>query len=238
MNGTNKNNIIVIINSIYDKITNAFITLTKRLFMDITEILRTTPIISNMVTQSQISHILENLNAVLQVDIQGDIVELGCNIGTTSIFIRKLLDKTGSTKQFSVYDSFEGLPPKQFEDITSHKIQYKEGSCKTSLEKFSNTFDVFCLKKPDINIGWFKEIPDDKYPDQIAFAFFDGDFYSSIIDSFEKVYPRLSSGARIVVHDFAWDVLPGVKKACDDFLKDKPEKMELLEIGVGLMIKQ
>lgn len=206
--------------------------------MDINEILKTTPIISKMVTPSQILHILENLNIVLQEDIQGDIVELGCNVGTTSIFIRKLLDGTGSTKNFSVYDSFEGLPPKQTEDETLHQTQYKEGSCKTSLEKLSDNFEVFHLKKPNINVGWFKEIPDDKYPNRVAFAFFDGDFYSSIMDSFEKVYPKLSSGARIVIHDFGWDALPGVQKACDDFLKDKPEKMELLEIGVGLMIKQ
>lgn len=206
--------------------------------VDIKNILETLPIISKMVTSSQITHILNNLNDVLKENIKGDIVELGCNVGTTSLFIRKLLDNSCSTKKFFVYDSFEGLPPKQIEDETLHQTQYKEGSCKTSLEKFSDNFEIFQLKKPDINVGWFKEIHDDKYPNQIAFAFFDGDFYSSIIDSFEKVYPKLSPGARIVIHDFGWDALPGVKKACDDFLKDKPEKMELLEIGVGLMIKQ
>ena len=206
--------------------------------IDINEIIKTTPIISKMVTSSQLLHILNNLNIILKENIQGDIVELGCNVGTTSIFIRTLLDKYSNSREFSVFDSFEGLPSKQKEDETMHQIQYKEGSCKTSLEKFKYNFNFYNLKEPNINVGWFKEIPDNKYPSQIAFAFFDGDFYSSIIDSFEKVYPKLSSGARIIIHDFGWDALPGVQKACDDFLKDKPEKMELLEIGIGLMIKK
>jgi O-methyltransferase len=206
--------------------------------MNINAILKTTPIISNMVTPSQIKHILNNLNTVLKENIQGDVIELGCNVGTTSIFIRQLLDKHKSTKNFSVYDSFEGLPPKLLEDETSLERQYKEGSCKTSLETFIGNFKEHDLKEPDINVGWFKEIKDECYPDKVAFAFFDGDFYSSIIDSFDKVYHRLSPGARIIIHDFGWDALPGVEKACTDFLKDKPEKMELLEVGIGLLVKK
>lgn len=206
--------------------------------INIKEILESTPIISGMVTHNQLNHILNNLNIILEDNIQGDIVELGCNVGTTSIFIRKLLDKYSSSKEFSVYDSFEGLPPKQIEDETNLEKQYNEGSCKTSLETFLDNFNNHKLEEPTINVGWFKEIPDEKYPDKIAFAFFDGDFYSSILDSFEKIYPKLSVGARVVIHDYGWDPLPGVKKACDDFLKDKPEGIEQLLVGLGLMIKK
>lgn len=190
----------------------------------IEEILDTTTIISNMVTQGQVSYILNNLNIVLKENIEGDIVELGCNVGTTSIFIRKLMDKHNTTKEFYVYDSFEGLPPKYPEDETNLERQYKEGSCKTSLESFRNNFKKNKLKEPIVNIGWFKEIKDEYYPEKIAFAFFDGDFYSSIIDSFERVYHRLSPGARVIIHDFGWDALPSVEKACTDFLKTNLRK--------------
>lgn len=67
--------------------------------VDIKNILETLPIISKMVTSSQITHILNNLNDVLKENIKGDIVELGCNVGTTSLFIRKLLDNSCSTKK-------------------------------------------------------------------------------------------------------------------------------------------
>lgn len=38
---------------------------------------------------------------------------------------------------------------------------------------------------------------------------------------------------------YGYPQLPGVVKACDDFLMDKPEKVTKLEnISLGLMIKQ
>ena len=82
----------------------------------IKNIIETTPIISGMVTKEQVSLILNNLDKTLTSNIIGDIVELGCNVGTTSIFIRKILDIYRSSKIFHVYDSFEGLPPKLKED--------------------------------------------------------------------------------------------------------------------------
>ena len=48
------------------------------------------------------------------------------------------------------------------------------------------------------------------------------------MDSFAKVYGKLSKGARVVIDDYAWERLPGVKQACADFLRDKPEREVLL----------
>lgn len=202
------------------------------------DLLESMPIISVMVTDGELSHILSNLYKTIESNIAGDIVELGCNVGTTSIFIRKMLDTLDSTKSYSVYDSFEGLPAKTQEDKNTTERQFHEGSCTTSLEVFKNNFKKFNLKEPTINIGWFKNIEDELYPDKISFAFFDGDFYSSIIDSFEKVYDKLSPGAAVLIHDYGWEVLPGVEKACDEFLKDKPEKVKVLGQKLGLLIKQ
>ncbi|MFA6760131.1 MAG: TylF/MycF/NovP-related O-methyltransferase [Sulfuricurvum sp.] len=204
----------------------------------IDEILSSTPLLSGMVTKSQVYIVLQNLQKTLDDGVSGDVVELGCNVGTTSVFIRKLLDEYKSTKAFHVYDSFEGLPQKLKEDETDLDRQYQEGSCKTSLEVFLGNFEKQGLEAPAINKGWFADIDDTRYPDEISFAFFDGDFYSSIMDSFSKVYPKLTSGARVIIHDYGWDPLPGCKKACDDFLQDKPEKVVMLEVGIGLLVKQ
>jgi O-methyltransferase len=196
-------------------------------------------IISNMVTKAHIENILLNLETILTNKIEGDIVELGCNVGTTSLFIRKLLDYYKSDKKYHVYDSFEGLPEKTIIDESEHDKQYKTGSCKTSIEIFKENFNKEDLQIPIIHVGWFKEIPDEKYPEKIAFAFFDGDFYTSILDSFEKVYHKLEKGAVVLIHDYDWDALPGVKKACDEFLQDKPETIiNINNISLGLLVKQ
>ncbi len=200
------------------------------------EILRT-----DMMSKEQIKVVLENLKTVLDNNIEGDVVELGCYVGTTSLFIRRLLNAYNSDKKFHVYDSFEGLPEKGKEDKNKSPISklFKKGFIKVPKEFLIENFKKAKLESPIINKGWFNNIHNRKFPKKISFGFFDGDFYSSITHSFKKVYPRLTSGARIVIDDYDWDATPGVEKACRDFLKDKPEKGTLVTIkGEGVFIKK
>ena len=60
--------------------------------------------------------LLNNLCDVLESGLDGDIVELGCFMGHTSILISQVLDFYKSKKKFFVYDSFEGLPERKSED--------------------------------------------------------------------------------------------------------------------------
>lgn len=111
-----------------------------------------------------------------------------------------------------------------------------KGTCVCARANFERHFEIEGLPLPHVHSGWFAQIPDQEYPSPIAFAFFDGDMYSSIIDSFAKVYAKLSTGARVVVDDYEWEVLPGVKTACQDFLRDKAEREQVIEnyFGPGL----
>jgi len=184
-----------------------------------------------MMSACQIKHILKNLREVLEADIPGDVVELGCNFGTTSVFIRRMLDHYNSDKIFHVYDSWEGLPQKSEED--GNTGNFRKGSCKVTISHFHFAFNHEKLKLPVIHSGWFSDIPAEEYPDNICFAFFDGDFYSSIIDSFTKVYPKLVKGARVLIDDYEHPKLPGCPKACQDYLSDKPETIEVLKDDTG-----
>jgi len=69
-------------------------------------------IISSMMTKHQIFGVIYYLDKILNAKLEGDIVELGCNIGTTSLYIRTIMDIYNSKKEFHVYDSWEGLPEK------------------------------------------------------------------------------------------------------------------------------
>lgn len=184
-------------------------------------------LISNMMNKYEITGVLDHLRVVLDNDIPGAVVELGCNVGTTSVFIQKYLDLYGSDKQFHVYDSWQGLPEKTKSDKSKTKKHFFEGQCKTTKEKFTKSFRLKNLKLPIIHSGWFKDIPDEEYPDQICFAFLDGDFYTSIMDSLNKIFHKMQKGGIIIIDDCGWDVLPGVQKACNDFLYDKKEVLHL-----------
>lgn len=188
--------------------------------------------ISPLVGISQMRYILDNLYSVK--DIPGDVVELACNIGTTALYIRRLLDMINSEKTYHVYDSFEGLP----EPAEIDGDLCKKGDMQRDKEEIINSFLVADLEIPVIHKGWFAEIPDNEYPEKICFAFFDGDFYSSILDSFCKVYHKMTPGGIILIHDYEGAQLPGVKKACDYFLKDKPEKVSDIFWGIAKIVKE
>ena len=133
-----------------------------------------------------------------------------------------------------VYDSFEGLPAKTAEDGAT---PCGKGHSAVSVEQFKKTFADAGVELPVINKGFFGDLADDKYPEKICFAFFDGDFYGSIMDSFKKVYHKMVPGGIILIHDYEYAPFPGVKKACDDFLKDKPEVIVKNIFGIGKVVK-
>jgi O-methyltransferase len=186
-----------------------------------------------MLADGQLPYILENLASVM--DVEGDVVELGCNVGMTSSYMQRLLVGSKLEKKLHVYDSFEGLPSKTTEDGAT---PCDKGASAVSVEMFKKTFKDAGVPLPVINKGFFGEIPDDEYPDKICFAFLDGDFYGSIMDSFKKIYHKVQPGGIILIHDYKWSNFPGVKMACNHFLKDKPEKDEQEIFGIGIVRKK
>ena len=94
-------------------------------------------------------------------------------------------------------------------------------------------------RAPEYFFRRFNETLPDGLPERIAFAHLDGDYYDSIKVSIEHVYPRLSCGAICLVDDYndpavnprGWNLLPGAKKACDEFFADKPEKLVPIYAG-------
>ena len=133
----------------------------------------------SIINHNQISKLVEYLLNVINSDVTGDVVELGCYVGESSKFLMKTLLETGFSKNLYVYDSFEGLPELSKYEETSGWLP---GTLKSSQDVLEQNFRVNNLPLPIITKGWFKDIPESKLPEKISFAFLDGDFYSSIYD--------------------------------------------------------
>lgn len=181
--------------------------------MTIDQLLAKYPLISDQVNKDQLWVILHELEGVLGQQIDGDVVEFGCYIGTTSLFIRRLLDQHEDSRAFHVYDSFEGLPPKTTQDESRAGDQFQAGELSVSKKDFLLQFKKADLRPPFVHKGWFKDLTAKNVPDSIAFAFLDGDFYESIRDSLKLVLPRMQKGGTIVIDDYAREALPGAAKA-------------------------
>lgn len=201
------------------------------------ELLSKYPIISDQVTRERLTEVLGACERILQQDIPGDIVEFGCYIGTTSLFLRRLLDaySQSNTRTLHVYDSFEGLPEKQSADNSPAGVQFKAGELRASKKRLMHEFQKAQLNQPIIHKGWFSELTNQDIPVQIAFAFLDGDFYGSIMDSMSLIWPNLNDRAIVVVDDYGREALPGPEKAVRDFLKGKTIKRLHAAHNIGII---
>jgi O-methyltransferase len=195
------------------------------------------PFLSGRMTNvEQRMNMFHLVDQVLAYGVEGDFVELGCNSGQSSVLISKVMQHYNSDKKLYVYDSFEGLPPLHEVDGSA----YYQGQLKTTEDVLRYNFKQHNLPLPEIHRGWFSDTLPNGLPEKTAFAYLDGDLYDSILVSLEHVYPRLTKGAICLVDDYndpsinpvGWNKLPGVKKACDEYLSNKPEKMTFLYAGV------
>jgi O-methyltransferase len=169
-------------------------------------------LISDQISIDQLRVILNACEQALP--LPGAIVEFGCYIGTTSLFLRRLI----GDREFHAYDSFEGLPPKSPQDTSGAGEQFQAGELAVSKKQFLQEFRKASLRPPIVHKGWFSDLTAADVPEQIAFAFLDGDFYESIRDSLTLVLPRLMPSGVIVVDDYAREALPGVATAVHELL--------------------
>ncbi|MBR3257325.1 class I SAM-dependent methyltransferase [Candidatus Saccharibacteria bacterium] len=176
------------------------------------------------VSPQETEKIIHLANKILLLRVEGDFVELGCYKGETSVLLQKLLvSKPIPERTLYLYDSFAGLPEKSSEDASSAGAAFKAGELYVSKREVIDRFRRANLPLPVIKKAFFSDLALKDLPEKIAFAFLDGDLYSSIVDSLRLVVPRLVRKGIIVVHDYNNPELPGVSRAVDEFLKTSPD---------------
>ena len=195
------------------------------------------PIMSLQINRASLSLVLRELETVLEQGIAGDIAEFGCYSGTTSLFIRRVLDARQEIgRTFYAYDSFAGLPEKTSADSSTLGTQFKAGELAVSKKEFLRNFQKAGLRPPITHKAWFSDLQSGQLPATLAYAFLDSDFYQSILDSLELVWPRLSRGGVITIDDYQRLELPGVTQAVTEFCRGKAVKLHF-EYHTGIMRK-
>ncbi len=160
--------------------------------------------------------------------IEGDIVEVGVFKGGSA----KLINEIKGNKFLHLFDTFEGLPDLSEED---NKEMCRKGLFKCSLE------DVKEYLKECTNIEFYKGIfPSTSDPiknTKFSFVHLDVDLYEGTLKSLKFLYPRVNKGGIIISHDYSNSHTPGVKKAFDDFFKDKKEPIVEMSGTQCLIVK-
>lgn len=168
------------------------------------------------VSDRETAKLLELLESSLAVS--GDVVELGCYKGDTSLLFQKSLTKSGTDKTLWLYDSFAGLPAKTKEDASVAGDAFKAGELLVSKREVTERFKKAGLKIPRIKKAFFEELSPADLPDTITFAFLDGDLYQSIKTSLKLCAVKMANHSILVIHDYNNSELPGVTRAVDEFI--------------------
>lgn len=176
---------------------------------------------------TELAVLLRELQSVLAHDVAGDVVELGCYKGLTSLEIARVLRAAGSGKRLYVYDSFAGLPAKAAQDQSPAGEQFIAGELPASKQDVVRIFKQAGVPLPVIKKAWFSDLTPANLPAKISLAFLDGDFYSSIMDSLKLIWPCLAPGAVVLVDDYQNEALPGAQKAVGEWLLRHPAQLKV-----------
>jgi predicted O-methyltransferase YrrM len=158
--------------------------------------------------------------------IPGYIAEVGVYKGGSARIIAEVKGK----RVLHLFDTFEGLP--EISKIDNPQQFYK-GKFLVSFEDIKKSFTKYS------GVHFYKGLfPDTAGPvkdARFSFVNLDVDLYESTKNCLEFFYPRMSRGGIIISHDYI--DAAGVKKAVDEFYKDKPETVLELSGSQCLIVK-
>ena len=189
----------------------------------------------SQVSSAETAILISLLQQVLAKNIAGDVVELGCYKGDTSVLFQRELQKTNKT--LWLYDSFAGLPEKTREDSSAAGDQFKTGELFVTKREVIEKFKRQNLPLPKIKKAFFEDLdPTKDLPEKICFAFLDGDLYTSIKTSLSLIESKMQPGSIIVVHDYNNPELPGSARAVDEWLKNNSHAVASSQVQETLKI--
>jgi O-methyltransferase len=160
------------------------------------------------------------LQRVVDEDIPGAIAELGVWRGDMARFLHAL----APARPYYLFDTFEGFPQQDLEPGVGEDTRFRDTSLDFVLSRLHDTENVRVRQGyvPDTLAG----LEDERF----AFVLLDLDLHPPTVAGLEFLYPRMSTGGYVFVHDYNspesnW----ACKRAVDGFLADKPE--QVVEIG-------
>jgi hypothetical protein len=175
-------------------------------------------------------------------EIPGAVVECGTWRGG---MIGGIASQLGKSRDYFLYDSFEGLPEaKPIDGEKATKWQknpddpFYNDNCTASIADAREAMRLSGVSSTTIVKGWFSDtLKDANFPGGIALLRLDADWYESTMDILNPLFSQVNPGGLLVIDDyFAWD---GCSRAIHDYLS-KHKRTERIETfrGVSFMKKR
>lgn len=145
--------------------------------------------------------------------IKGELAEVGTYRGGSA----KLICEARRNKTLHLFDTFQGIPKVDRID----RPRFFKGACAASIEEVREYLKDY--KDVYFHQGVFPETAGPVKNKKFSFVHLDVDTYKSTLDCLKFFYSRMNRGGVILSHDYIDTV--GVRKAFDEFFKNKPESI-------------
>ena len=188
-------------------------------------------------TPGQLAFFVQCLDATR--DLKGDVVEIGCATGRTTVFLNKHLDETQSPRRYVCVDTFSGFTAGDIEHETTIR-----GKARRQLDGFRiNNKHWFDRNLADNGITRVTSVSADiKQLDladvapKISFALLDVDLYLPMKAGLEKLTPRMEPGGVIVVDDVKpSSTFDGAYQAYVEYIRERQGREERLFDKLGVI---
>jgi hypothetical protein len=149
--------------------------------------------------------------------LPGDMAEVGVYRGGSA----RILCEVKGARRLHLFDTFEGIPDADTRVDRHHEGDYAD----TSVDRVRSYLQAF-----DGVLFYKGRFPDTarvlvEQDTRFSFVHLDADVYESTRSALEFFVPRLVPGGILVSHDFRSISCPGVRRAFDEFFRDRPERV-------------
>jgi O-methyltransferase len=173
-----------------------------------------------MIGLKRMRNIRACVEALIEDDVPGDLIETGVWRGGASILMRGVLEAFGDERRrVWLADSFQGLPepdvaryPADRDPAWGHAMD----ALSVSVEAVRENFSRYGLLDERVHFveGWFRDTLPELRAHNWALIRLDGDMYESTMDGLVNLYDGLSPGGFVLIDDFA---LPPCREAVEEF---------------------
>ena len=168
--------------------------------------------------------------------LPGDFVCCGVNTGTIPLAICEYVDIDKTDKKFWLFDTYEGIPEAQMSP-TEHTARMAENAMIYSdcYDLAVNNFAPF--KNARLVRGMVPDTLTTVDIERVSYLSIDMNITYPERKAIEFFWPRMSSGALVILDDYAFAGYPEQKVSMDDFAASVGVSVLTLPTGQGMMKK-
>jgi O-methyltransferase len=168
--------------------------------------------------------------------LPGDFVECGVNTGIFSLAVCEYVDLNSLDKSFYLFDTFSGIPAAQ---MSPHE---RAARSDFNSRVYPECYELACrnfaeFRRAVLVRGTVPETLASVAIEKVAYLSIDMNIAYPERKAIEHFWPKLSSGAFVLLDDYGWQGYEEQMEAMDDFARSQRVEILALPTGQGLMIK-